>query len=192
MGGGREFNRYLVIKMKDVSTCPKCGGENWYLPGDVSVTCFKCSSDYNTPLPTLVASSICIRCQTRNVQDVNHTGEATVKCRSCSATYRVKSYRIKDRTRSVKDPFAYYRATVYRPDGRETALGFPTKTDIELRAGDRITGSFDGEHRLRYLINHSLGTHIDVQKGVESGGCGGLLVMVFLFGLGLVALVRVL
>ena len=90
-------------------------------------------------------------------------------CQSCSTVYNVKTYEVRakggrrDRTSGIKS----YKVRVKEPDRDETLLQFDSKQEIEMRAGDWITGSYS-KGKLKYLLNHKIRRYWDVQSGM---GC---------------------
>lgn len=113
--------------------------------------------------------SVCVKCQHQNKHEVDNNGQATVTCESCSTVYTVQSYEVRakggrrDRSSGIKN----YSVRVKEPDRDETMLEFSSKQEIEMRAGDWITGSFY-KGKLKYLLNHKISRYWDVQKGM---GC---------------------
>jgi len=113
--------------------------------------------------------SVCVKCQHQNKHEVDNNGRATVTCESCSTVYRVQSYEVRakggrrDRSSGIKN----YNVRVKEPDRDETMLEFSSKQEIEMRAGDWITGSYF-KGKLKYLLNHKINRYWDVQQGM---GC---------------------
>ena len=113
--------------------------------------------------------SVCSKCQHQNKHEVDNNGQATVTCESCSTIYTVQSYEVRakggrrDRSSGIK----HYSVRVKEPDRDETMLEFNSKQEIEMRAGDWITGSFS-KGKLKYLLNHKISRYWDVQQGM---GC---------------------
>jgi len=113
--------------------------------------------------------SVCVKCQHQNGHEVDNNGRATVTCESCSTVYTVQSYEVRakggrrDRSSGIKN----YSVRVKEPDRDEAMLEFSSKQEIEMRAGDWITGSFS-KGKLRYLLNHKISRYWDVQQGM---GC---------------------
>lgn len=114
-------------------------------------------------------NSICVKCECRNYHGVDHNGEATVKCQSCSTLYNVKTYEVRtvhgrrDRKSGIKS----YKVRVKEPDHDERLLEFDSAQEIEMRAGDWILGSYS-RGKLKYLLNEKIGHYWDVQSGM---GC---------------------
>ena len=113
--------------------------------------------------------SVCVKCQYQNHHEVDHNGEATVMCQSCSTVYDVKTYevRAKGGRRDRRSGVKRYSVRVKEPDRDETLLDFDSKQEIEMRAGDWITGSYS-KGKLKYLLNHKIRRYWDVQQGM---GC---------------------
>lgn len=113
--------------------------------------------------------SVCVKCQSQNEHPVDNNGEATVTCKSCSTVYQVKTYevRAKGGKRDRKSGIKHYSLRVKEPDRDETLIEFDSKEEIEMRAGDWITGSYF-KGKLKYLLNHKIRQYWDVQKGM---GC---------------------
>lgn len=126
--------------------------------------------------------SVCVKCQHQNEHEVDHNGEATVTCQSCSTIYNVKTYevRAKGGRRDRRSGVKHYNVRVKEPDRDETLLEFDSKQEIEMRAGDWITGSYS-KGKLKYLLNHKIRRYWDVQQGM---GC-------LVVGLILVALIAI-
>jgi len=40
-------------------------------------------------------ASVCVKCQNKNIHEVDHNGQATVTCPSCQEVYDVKSYQVR-------------------------------------------------------------------------------------------------
>lgn len=112
---------------------------------------------------------MCVNCEYHNNHEVDHNGEATVTCQSCSSVYDVKMYQVRakggrrDRSSGVKR----YSVRVKEPDRDETLLEFNSKQDIEMKSGDWVTGSYS-KGKLKYLLNHNIRRYWDVQQGM---GC---------------------
>jgi hypothetical protein len=139
------------------------------------------------------SSSICVNCQHQNYHGVDHNGEATVRCQSCSIVYNVKTYQVRakggrrDRASGIKS----YSIRVKEPDRDETLLEFASTQEIEMRAGDWIIGSYS-EGKLKYLLNQQIRQYWDVQYGIEPPkkkktnvwliGCLGLIVLAVIIG----------
>lgn len=94
-------------------------------------------------------------------------------CQSCSTVYNVKTYQVRakggrrDRSSGIKS----YSIRVKEPDRDETLLEFASTQEIEMRAGDWITGSYS-EGALKYLLNQKIRQYWDVQRGMGSKtGC---------------------
>jgi len=122
--------------------------------------------------------SVCVQCQHQNKHEVDNNGKATVTCSSCSTVYTVQSYQVRakggrrDRSSGVK----HYNVRVKEPDRDETMLEFSSRDEIEMRAGDWITGSYSSEGKLKYLLNHKINKYWDVEQvgQVKQGsGCSG-------------------
>ncbi|MCJ7632395.1 hypothetical protein MUP77_08380 [Candidatus Bathyarchaeota archaeon] len=116
--------------------------------------------------------SVCVQCQHQNKHEVDNNGRATVTCSSCSTVYTVQSYEVRakggrrDRSSGIK----HYSVRVKEPDRDETMLEFSSSQEIEMRAGDWITGSYNSKGKLKYLLNHKINRYWDVQQGM---GCLG-------------------
>ena len=115
------------------------------------------------------ASSICVKCQYQNNHGVDHNGEATVRCQSCSTVYSVKTYEVRTThgRRDRKSGIKSYEVRVKEPDRDERLLEFDSAQDIEMRAGDWIIGSYS-RGKLKYLFNEKIKHYWDVQSGM---GC---------------------
>ncbi len=119
--------------------------------------------------------SVCVKCQHQNQHEVDHNGEATVTCQSCSTVYNVKTYEVRakggrrDRRSGIKN----YSIRVKEPDRDETMLEFASTQEIEMRSGDWVTGSY-AKGKLRYLLNHKIRQYWDVQQGM---GCAVVTLM---------------
>ena len=113
--------------------------------------------------------SVCVKCQHQNEHEVDNNGRATVTCESCSTIYTAQSYevRAKGGRRARSSGIKNYSVRVKEPDRDETMLEFSSKQEIEMRAGDWITGSFS-KGKLKYLLNHKISRYWDVQQGM---GC---------------------
>src|SRR4030042_2431777 len=88
--------------------------------------------------------SVCPKCEHQNEHEVDHNGEATVTCQSCSTVYNVKTYQVRAKggRRDRKSGIKSYSIRVKEPDRDETLLQFASIQEIEMRAGDWITGSY--------------------------------------------------
>ncbi len=123
--------------------------------------------------------SICVNCRCQNHHGVDHNGEAFVTCQSCATVYNVKTYQIRakggrrDRTSGIKS----YSVRVKEPDRDETLLNFDSLQEIELRAGDWITGSYF-EGKLKYLLNQNIRQYWDVREGMDRKGCTTVILMI--------------
>lgn len=73
---------------------------------------------------------------------------------------------------------------VKEPDRDETLLEFDSEKEIEMRAGDWITGSYSNG-RLKYLLNHKIRQYWDVQ--VQQGKGCVVVVLVFVVFIAAVA-----
>jgi hypothetical protein len=114
-------------------------------------------------------TSVCINCEFQNSHDVDHNGDATVTCQSCSTVYDVKTYQVRakggrrDKSSGVK----HYDIRVKEPDHDETILEFDSIHEIEMRSGDWVTGSYS-KGKLKYLLNQTIKRYWDIQQGM---GC---------------------
>ncbi len=119
--------------------------------------------------------SVCVKCKHQNQHEVDHNGEATVTCQSCSTVYNVETYEVRakggrgDRKSGIK----HYSVRVKEPDRDEKMLEFGSKQEIEMRSGDWVTGSYS-KGKLKYLLNHKIGQYWDVQQGM---GCAVVALM---------------
>jgi hypothetical protein len=135
--------------------------------------------------------SVCVQCQHQNEHEVDNNGRGTVTCSSCSTVYTVQSYEVRakggrrDRSSGIK----HYSVRVKEPDRDETMLEFNSKQEIEMRAGDWITGSYNSKGKLKYLLNHKINMYWDVQQGM---GClGGIAMLITLIGITVICVVLV-
>jgi len=113
--------------------------------------------------------SICPKCQCQNQHEVDHNGEATITCYSCSNIYYVRTYlvRAKGGTRERSSGIKHFRIRVKEPDRDETLLEFDSVHEIEMRSGDWITASYS-DNKLKYLLNNTIHRYWDVREGM---GC---------------------
>jgi hypothetical protein len=181
---GLFFVRREVV-MQQWYQCPRCGAQlsygaqfcvncgqplNWQQPQPPQQQ-YQQTPQYQQQAPPSYqqSSSICVNCQHQNYHGVDHNGEATVRCQSCSTVYNVKTYQVRakggrrDRASGIKS----YSIRVKEPDRDETLLEFDSLREIEMRSGDWITGSYF-EGRLKYLSNQTIRQYWDVQYGLES------------------------
>lgn len=123
--------------------------------------------------------SVCVKCRHQNEHEVDHNGEATITCQSCSTVYDVKTYevRAKGGRRDRRSGIKHYNVRVKEPDRDETLLEFDSKQEIEMRSGDWITGSYS-KGKLKYLLNHKIRQYWDVQQGM---GCAVIALMFITF-----------
>ena len=116
--------------------------------------------------------SVCINCEFQNNHDVDHNGDATVTCPSCSTVYDVKTYQVRAKggRRDKSSGIKHYNIRVKEPDRDETILEFDSIHEIEMRSGDWITGSyFNGQ--LKYLLNQNIKRYWDVEIIKQKAGC---------------------
>ena len=121
-------------------------------------------------------TSVCVKCKFQNKHEVDNNGRANVTCASCSTVYKVQSYevRAKGGQRDKRSGIKHYSIRVKEPDRDETMFEFndaamvefdiynAAKHEIEMRAGDRITGSYL-EGKLKYLLNQTINKYWDIQ-----------------------------
>jgi len=126
----------------------------------------------HTPPHHQYAISVCVSCQYQNYHEVDSNGEAAVTCRSCSTVYYVRTYevRAKGGRRDQSSGVKHYRVRVKEPDRDETLFEFDSIHEIEMRAGDWMTGSYS-EGKLKYLFNEKIRKYWDVQSGMGGKGC---------------------
>ena len=124
-------------------------------------------------------TSVCVKCQNQNSHQVDHNGDATVTCSSCSTVYDVKTYQVRAKggRRDRKSGVKHYSVRVKEPDRDETLLEFDSKQDIEMRSGDWITGSYKNG-KLKYLLNQTIHNYWDVQSGM---GCFSVVLILVCF-----------
>lgn len=137
--------------------------------------------DYSTGKCSVDVVSVCVQCEHQNAHEVDHNGEATVTCESCSTVYSVKTYevRAKGGRRDRRSGVKHYSVRVKEPDRDETLLEFDSTQEIEMRSGDWITGSYSTKGKLKFLLNHKINRYWDVQRGM---GCATItIVLVSLF-----------
>lgn len=137
--------------------------------------------------------SVCVQCQHQNKHEVDNNGRATVTCSSCSTVYTVQSYEIRakggrrDRSSGIKQ----YSVRVKEPDRDETMLEFSSRQEIEMRAGDWVTGSYDSKGKLKYLLNQKINRYWDVQQGMGGGCLGRAAMFITLIGITITCVVLV-
>jgi hypothetical protein len=135
------------------------------------------------------AISVCPQCQYQTEHEVDHNGQAYVRCHKCFVTYAVQQYQVRakggrrDRSSGLKN----YSIRVKEPDKDETLLQFVSDKEIEMRSGDWICGSFS-EGKLKYLVNQTIKKAWDVQPPppAKNNGCLGcmtipLMIIIILF-----------
>jgi hypothetical protein len=111
-----------------------------------------------------------------------------VTCQSCSTVYNVRTYevRAKGGQRDRRSGVKHYRVRVKEPDRDERLLEFDSKQEIEMRAGDWITGSYS-QGKLKYLLNHKINQYWDVQLQ-QGKGCAGTGTMLAALAVTMIAL----
>ena len=50
---------------------------------------------YGLEAGEMEVASVCVKCQNKNVHEVDHNGQATVTCPSCQEVYDVKTYQVR-------------------------------------------------------------------------------------------------
>jgi hypothetical protein len=80
---------------------------------------------------------------------------------------------------------------VKEPDRDETILEFSSRQEIEMRAGDWVTGSYDSKGKLKYLLNQKINRYWDVQQGMGGGCLGRAAMFITLIGITITCVVLV-